>query len=263
LVLQPLRYRQWSTLRDRYPADTTRDTAENLRLPATSRDYGNPKHWPSHTSCAPCIRTNEDYVRTVLKWFATEPFVYTLAPPPLDRDPVDTFLFETRRGFCEHYASAFVVLLRAADIPARVVTGYQGGEMNPRGDYMIVRQSDAHAWAEALIAGEWRRFDPTGAVAPSRIEIGLGGALPAGERVPMLARLEVGWLKACSSRGTRSITTGAAMSSASITTSSARLWRELRLDRLTHWQYAAMIAALALAMDRPAAGVAAVAAPST
>ena len=82
------------------------------------------------------------------------------------------FLFDARRGFCEHYASAFVLLLRAAGIPARVVTGYQGGELNPRGDYMIVRQSDAHAWAEAIIDGQWQRFDPTAAVAPSRIEIG-------------------------------------------------------------------------------------------
>jgi hypothetical protein len=97
--------------------------------------------------------------------------------------------------FCEHYAGAFVVLLRAAGIPARVVTGYQGGEMAPDGEYMIVRQSDAHAWAEAIVDGQWRRFDPTGAVAPSRIERGLGAALPAGEPVPYLARLEMTWLK--------------------------------------------------------------------
>ena len=132
----------------------------------------------------------------MLAWFTREPFVYTLAPPLLDRDPVDGFLFDTRRGFCEHYASAFVVLLRAAGIPARVVTGYQGGEINPRGGYMIVRQSDAHAWAEALVDGEWRRYDPTAAVSPSRIELGLGGALPTSDEVPLLARLDVGWLKA-------------------------------------------------------------------
>ena len=131
----------------------------------------------------------------MLAWFNRENFVYTLSPPLLDEDTVDEFLFDTRRGFCEHYASAFVVLLRAAGIPARVVTGYQGGAMNPRGGYMIVRQSDAHAWAEALIDGQWQRFDPTAAVSPSRIEIGLGGALPAGERVPFLARLDASWLK--------------------------------------------------------------------
>jgi hypothetical protein len=76
-----------------------------------------------------------------------------------------------------------------------VVTGYQGGEMNPTGEYMIVRQSDAHAWAEALLDGKWQRVDPTAAVAPSRIERGLGAALPIGERVPYLARVEMTWLK--------------------------------------------------------------------
>ena len=126
------------------------------------------------------------YIRAVLTKFNREEFVYTLAPPFMEHDPVDMFLFDARRGFCEHYASAFVLLLRAAGIPARVVTGYQGGMMNPRGSYMIVRQSDAHAWAEAMIDGHWQRFDPTAAVAPSRIEIGLGGALPASDMVPFL-----------------------------------------------------------------------------
>ena len=125
----------------------------------------------------------------------TESFVYTLAPDILDRDPVDGFLFNTRRGFCEHFAGAFALLMRAAGIPSRVVTGYQGGEMNPTGEYMIVRQSDAHAWAEALLDGKWERVDPTAAVAPSRIERGIGAALPAGERVPYLARIEMTWLK--------------------------------------------------------------------
>ena len=131
----------------------------------------------------------------MLDWFRKESFTYTLAPPLLAGDTVDAFLFDTRRGFCEHYAGAFVVLLRAAGIPARVVTGYQGGEINPNGGYMIVRDSDAHAWAEALIAGTWQRFDPTAAVAPSRVERGLGAALPQGEPVPYLARLDMTWLK--------------------------------------------------------------------
>jgi len=119
----------------------------------------------------------------------------SLAAPLLEREPVDQFLFESRRGFCEHYASSFVVLLRAAGIPARVVTGYQGGEINPNGGYMIVRQSDAHAWAEALVGGVWRRYDPTAAVAPSRVERGLASALPAGESLPLFARFDGGWLK--------------------------------------------------------------------
>jgi len=124
-----------------------------------------------------------------LRYFRDEPFVYTLQPPRLGRDTVDQFLFETRRGFCEHYASAFTVLMRAAGIPARVVTGYQGGEENPNGGYMIVRQSDAHAWSEIWLRGKgWVRYDPTAAVAPSRVEAGLGESMPAGEPVPAMAR---------------------------------------------------------------------------
>jgi transglutaminase-like putative cysteine protease len=85
----------------------------------------------------------------------------------------------SRRGFCEHYASAFVFLMRAAGVPARVVAGYQGGELNPVDGYLVVRQSDAHAWAEIWLSGQgWVRFDPTAAVAPSRIEQGIDAALP-------------------------------------------------------------------------------------
>jgi protein-glutamine gamma-glutamyltransferase len=110
-------------------------------------------------------------VDAALRHFNSQPFVYTLAPPLLGSDPVDGFLFETRRGFCEHYAAAFVLLMRAAGIPARIVTGYQGGELNPVGGYLVVRQSDAHAWAEVWLDGHgWTRVDPTAAVAPERIE---------------------------------------------------------------------------------------------
>ena len=112
-------------------------------------------------------------VRAALDYFHNENFYYTLQPPLLGTDPVDEFLFDKRRGFCEHYASAFVVLMRAAGIPARVVTGYQGGELNPVGNYLIVRQSDAHAWAEVWLGRDgWVRVDPTAAVAPERIEYG-------------------------------------------------------------------------------------------
>ena len=94
---------------------------------------------------------------------------------------MDAFLFDTRRGFCEHYASAFVVMMRAAGVPARVVAGYQGGEINPVNRTVIVHQFDAHAWAEVWLPGEgWTRVDPTGAVAPERIEMGLEDAI-AGE----------------------------------------------------------------------------------
>ncbi|OWW20441.1 transglutaminase TgpA family protein [Noviherbaspirillum denitrificans] len=118
-------------------------------------------------------------VTAVLRQFRTEPFRYTLQPPLLGRDSVDEFLFTTRAGFCEHYSAAFVVLMRAAGIPARVITGYQGGELNPADGYFVVRQSDAHAWAEVWLENRgWVRVDPTAAVAPERIESNLGTALP-------------------------------------------------------------------------------------
>jgi len=109
-----------------------------------------------------------------LQYFRNEKFFYTLSPPPLTSDdPAGQFLFETRRGYCEHYAGAFTGLMRAAGVPARVVTGYQGGELNPQGGYFIVTQADAHAWAEIWLDGRgWVRVDPTGAVAPERIEYG-------------------------------------------------------------------------------------------
>lgn len=107
-------------------------------------------------------------------------FMYTLEPPPLGRDIVDDFLFNTKAGYCEYYASSFVFLMRAADIPARVVTGYQGGVFNSAGGYWIVRNSDAHAWAEVWLQGRgWVRVDPTSAVAPERIDRGsLAAAMP-------------------------------------------------------------------------------------
>lgn len=121
--------------------------------------------------------SDADYVSDVLEMFRREEFFYTLQPALLGSNPVDRFLFETREGFCEHYASAFAVLMRAAGIPSRVVLGYQGGEMNPMGDYMIVRQSDAHAWNEVWLEGRgWVRTDPTAAVAPERIEAGMSAA---------------------------------------------------------------------------------------
>lgn len=122
-------------------------------------------------------------VRKALDRFRNQPFVYTMQPPALGRHSMDEFLFETRRGFCEHYASAFTVLMRAAGIPARVVLGYQGAEPNPLADYYIVRQSNAHAWSEVWLEGRgWVRVDPTAAVAPGRVERGLEASLSASER---------------------------------------------------------------------------------
>jgi len=118
-------------------------------------------------------------VNTVLRRFRSEPFIYTLEPPLLGANPVDEFLFSTRAGFCEHYSSAFVVLMRAAGVPARVVTGYQGGDTNPVDGYLTVRQSDAHAWAEVWLGSRgWVRVDPTAAVAPERVRRSLASAIP-------------------------------------------------------------------------------------
>jgi transglutaminase-like putative cysteine protease len=213
----------------------------NSRAPA-----GNPRTVEFARSLRADNPDERRFISAVLQWFRNEQFFYTLAPPLLEEDPVDMFLFDTRRGFCEHYASAFVVMLRAAGIPARVVTGYQGGEINPRGGYMIVRQSDAHAWAEAIIDGRWQRFDPTAAVAPARVERGLFGSVAASEPVPFFARQDGGWLK------------GAQLAIDAINHQWRRnviqfnrdrqraLWREWRLDQFAPWQIAAGVSAALL-----------------
>lgn len=124
-----------------------------------------------------------------LRLYREQEFFYTLEPPPLGDDSVDEFLFGTQRGFCEHYASSFTVLMRAAGIPARVVVGYQGGELNEAGGYFVVRQSDAHAWSEVWLPGRgWVRIDPTAAVAPNRIESGISAALAPAELPGFLRR---------------------------------------------------------------------------
>ncbi len=138
-----------------------------------------------------------EIVRAALTLFRREPFHYTLEPPLLpNENSIDAFLFDTRRGFCEHYAGSFVFLLRAAGVPARVVLGYQGGERNGWGGYLIVRQSDAHAWAEVWLEGQgWVRVDPTAAVAPERVERGLYAALDDPNSLPLLARRGETWLQ--------------------------------------------------------------------
>jgi hypothetical protein len=241
-VSQPMRYVQVSVISTSYPGNPRFDASANLRLPDS-----NPRTLAYARELRERYPDDRRFIAAVLSWFNKENFVYTMSPPALDKDSTDEFLFDTRRGFCEHYASAFVVLLRAAGIPARVVTGYQGGTMNPRGGYMIVRQSDAHAWAEALVNGQWQRVDPTAAVSPSRIEIGLGGALPSEERVPFLARLDSSWLK------------GLQLAWDAINHDWRRniigfnyerqrsLWRDWRLDRFAPWQIATMAAAAVFA----------------
>jgi transglutaminase-like putative cysteine protease len=132
---------------------------------------------------------DERFVDAVLELIRQEPFRYTLNPPRLpDAGSIDAFWFESRAGFCTHYAGAFVYLMRSVGIPARMVGGYQGGEINPISNHLMVRQYDAHAWAEVWLRGKgWQRVDPTAAVAPERIERGLSAALSANDRARLSA----------------------------------------------------------------------------
>jgi transglutaminase-like putative cysteine protease len=141
-------------------------------------------------------KDDADIVRTALSYFNKQGFVYTLEPPPTGPNGIDDFLFNTKQGFCEHYASAFVFLMRAANVPARVVTGYLGGEYNDVGNYYIVRQSDSHAWAEVWLAGQgWVRVDPTGVIAPDRVQRGLSAALSDNAILPFMERNPPQWLR--------------------------------------------------------------------
>jgi transglutaminase-like putative cysteine protease len=124
-------------------------------------------------------------IDAALKMYRQQPFFYSLHAPATGRNSIDEFLFDTRKGFCEHYASSFTFLMRAAGLPARVVTGYQGGEKNAYGDYYIVHQQDAHAWSEVWLEGRgWVRVDPTAAVAPNRIDRSIGEALAGSGDLP-------------------------------------------------------------------------------
>jgi transglutaminase-like putative cysteine protease len=134
-------------------------------------------------------------VERAMSYLRSQPFAYTLTPPALGAQPVDEFLFETREGFCEHYASAMTVLLRAAGLPARVVIGYQGGELNALGGYYIVRQSDAHAWTEVWLEDEgWVRVDAVAAVAPERVALGFDG-FGSGGATAVAAALRARWTR--------------------------------------------------------------------
>ncbi len=157
----------------RYQAGTQNSPAlrnSNLQL-APGR---NPRSIQLARSMRRAAGSEREFARSVLAMFREQDFYYTLAPPGLERDSVDDFLFNTRQGFCGHFASAFTMMMRAGGVPARVVGGYQGGDWNPIGGYLILRQSHAHAWSEVWLPDSgWTRIDPTAAVAPERIERGL------------------------------------------------------------------------------------------
>lgn len=170
-IRQRIRYEMTS-----YPEYSTGAISPVLRhlaqqLPAST----NPKTVALAQSLRREYKSDNRIIQQALLLYRNQPFAYTLQPTLLlSKDPVDEFLFKSRRGFCEHYASSFVTIMRAAGIPARVVTGYQGGELNEIGNYFVVRQRDAHAWAEVWLTERgWVRIDPTAAVAPERIERGI------------------------------------------------------------------------------------------
>lgn len=181
------RYRVTSAAR--YRLDPALDAAHRylaLRLP----EGFDPRARELAQSWRTQFHDDDGVIRAALAMFHKD-FFYTLNAPLLGRDSVDDFLFDTRRGFCEHYASSFTFLMRAAGIPARVVTGYQGGYFNTTGDYLVVRQSDAHAWSEVWLAGRgWVRVDPTSAVSPQRVEVGARAA--AGASAPWY---QAAWLQ--------------------------------------------------------------------
>jgi len=123
--------------------------------------------------------TPEQLVQNILNHFANEPFKYHLQPPALNpRSPIENFLFDSQTGYCEHYASVFTTLMRWQGVPARVVIGFQGGDWNAVGEFLEVRYSDAHAWSEVWLENKgWTRVDPTFAIAPERIELGMDAML--------------------------------------------------------------------------------------
>ena len=164
-----------------------------LQIPSSS----NPKTVALGQQWRANYKTPQDIVKHALQYFHQQPYVYTLQPPLTPGyDPVDQFLFDTRRGFCEHYASSFTLLMRAAGVPARVVVGYQGGTLNPVNQVLTVSQSDAHAWAEVWLEGSgWLRVDPTAAIAPERIEKNLNQALGKEAYRPFYMRMDTGLLR--------------------------------------------------------------------
>ncbi|MCW8108813.1 DUF3488 and transglutaminase-like domain-containing protein [Alteromonas ponticola] len=158
-----------------YPAallpspDLALESQLNLMVPS----QGNEKTRKWVTQLRQTHPDNHQFVAAVMHYFAQHPFVYTLSPPPMRQNFADTFLFDKRAGFCSHYASAMAYVLRLAGIPARMVTGYQGGERF-KDQVISVYQYDAHAWVEAIVSDAgWTRYDPTAVVAPSRLNAGL------------------------------------------------------------------------------------------
>jgi len=163
-----------------------------LRLPPE----GNPRARALAAQWRHDARDAGDVLQRAVEHFQAAGLSYTLEPPLLGANAVDEFLFDSRSGFCEHFSSAFAFLLRAAGVPARVVTGYLGGDPNPVDGILTVRQWDAHAWVEVHLEGRgWLRVDPTAAAIPGRLDFGLARAVPVGSGLPLFMRPQLEWLR--------------------------------------------------------------------
>ncbi|GGX83758.1 transglutaminase family protein [Vogesella alkaliphila] len=185
-----LRYDMRSVAQAAYPATLSAEQrAHYLQLPAANlrtRQQGE--------FFARQFRDETGRLAALSAWLQQQGLRYTLSPPLLQGDVVDDFLFSSRQGFCEHFASAFATLARAAGLPARIVVGFQGGEFNAGGQFWLVRSSDAHAWTEVWLQGRWQRVDPTALVAPSRIVSEVGELVPEAQAVlPVLGRRPPQW----------------------------------------------------------------------
>ncbi len=192
-VRNRMRYEMSSYLK--YHTGVDEDPAELRRALQFPRN-SNPRAMELAQSWRRSASDDMSIINRALNLFRKDNFYYTTQPPLLGEHPVDEFLFDTKHGFCEHYASSFAFLMRAAGIPARIVTGYQGGEFNAIDDYFIVRQADAHAWVEVWLKQRgWVRIDPTAAVSPLRVEAGIAAALPATDPLPLLVRQDYPWLR--------------------------------------------------------------------
>jgi len=178
-------------------AEDTRLLSRALRLPAgaSPRAAALAEEWRA------AAKTDTEILARAIGFLRQGRYTYTLEPALLGVHAVDDFLFGTKEGFCEHFSSAFVFLMRAAGVPARVVTGYQGGELNLVDQIITVRQADAHAWAEVHLAGRgWVRVDPTAAAVPGRVEAGLARAMPQSQALPLMMRERLEWLKGARDR---------------------------------------------------------------
>jgi len=197
LTAEPLRSRARFTL-SAYPhTPVGMDESPVVLAAATALPTdSNPRSRQLASRLAAGARDDAEILERVLAELRALRLAYTLRPPLLGRHAADEFLFDSQRGFCEHFASAFAVLMRAAGVPTRIVTGYQGGEINPIDGHLVVRQSDAHAWAEVWLQGRgWLRVDPTALAAPERIDGGLAAALADAGELPLMLRADMAWLR--------------------------------------------------------------------